>query len=152
MPPGGGRRLDSFWSLPLWQRSEPARNEPPRQARSGRPQPARDQTLLGARKVHGGERLEPDNSRRAPVTLDRRTSPDSCGPRRHHRSMCVPGAPPKLISTRRKRIRLPSSMSGLPALRCFILFAAAFIFVLTFVLRLKIPRRAGSGVRPYRSP
>ena len=34
----------------------------------------------------------------------------------------------------------------------FILFAAAFIFVFTFVLRLKLPRRAGSGVRPYTSP
>src|SRR5258708_20949343 len=48
-------------------------------------------------------------------------------------------------STRRSRIRLPSSMSGLPALRCFIFFAAdLFILVLPSFGR-KVPELMGQG-------
>ncbi|MFK4628661.1 hypothetical protein ABIF02_001188 [Bradyrhizobium elkanii] len=36
-----------------------------------------------------------------------------------------------LLDTRRRRIRLPNSMSGLPALRCFIFFAADLFILVT---------------------
>src|ERR1700682_2559078 len=48
-------------------------------------------------------------------------------------------------STRRNRIRLPSSMSGLPALRCFIFFATdLFILVLPSFGR-EAPEQIGQG-------
>src|SRR2546423_11341345 len=51
------------------------------------------------------------------------------------------------LPPRRSRIRLPSSMSGLPALRCFIFFAAdLFILFLPFP---SVPRTDDSGFHPY---
>src|SRR6266436_2668065 len=48
-------------------------------------------------------------------------------------------------STRRNRIRLPSSMSGLPALRCFILFAADLIILVYRPSVEKPPEQMGQG-------
>jgi hypothetical protein len=55
----------------------------------------------------------------------------------------------KLVAELRSRIRFPSSMSGLPALRCFIFFAADLFILVLPVLRSRSPRTDGSGVHPY---
>src|SRR6202022_3442858 len=48
-------------------------------------------------------------------------------------------------STRRRRIRFPSSMSGLPALRCFIFFAADLFILVSPSFRRKAPEQMGQG-------